>query len=90
MYNIGGNNKSFKLLYLGSKWKIQSLNGYFINGYIFHIEDYGEGKSTYNNGACVEGCPFNEFKVDYYGKLEEIIELHYHKAQYIVFLFKYY
>ena len=32
----------------------------------------------------------NKFKVDYYGKLEDVIELQYHSEQNKVFLFKYY
>ena len=33
---------------------------------------------------------FNEFEVNYYGKLEEVIELQYHSEQNRVFLFKCY
>jgi hypothetical protein len=46
-------------------------DGYFINGYMFHIEEYGQDKKTYNGG----GSNSNEFEIDYYKKLEEVIEL---------------
>jgi len=71
VYNIGGNTMSLKLLYLGPKRKIRCYNGYFINGYVFYIEDYREGGNTYNSGVCVNESIFNEFEVDYYGKLEK-------------------
>ena len=57
----------------------QFYNGYFINGYVFHAKDYGEGINTYNNGIYIKGSTFNEFEVDYYGKLEEIVQLQYYK-----------
>jgi hypothetical protein len=42
------------------------------------------------HGYFVIGSTCNEFKVDYYGKLEEVIELQYHSEHNRVFLFKYY
>jgi len=51
-------------------------NGYSINGYVFYIEEYGLNKKTYNYGVFfVKGSTSNEFEVDFYGKLEEVIEL---------------
>jgi hypothetical protein len=87
---MGGNADSLKLLYLGPKKKVQCYNGYFINGYIFHTEEYGEGRNTYNSKVCVKESTFNEFKADYYGRLEKVMELQYHRAQNIIFLFKCY
>jgi hypothetical protein len=43
-----------------------------------------------NSGVGVKGSTSNKFKVDYYGKLEEVIELQYHSKQNRVFLFKCY
>jgi hypothetical protein len=37
---------------------------FFINRYLFHTEEYGQGKQTYNSGVCVKGSTSNEFKVD--------------------------
>jgi len=44
----------------------------------------------HNSGVSVKGSTSNKFKVDYYGKLEEVIELQYHSEQNRVFLFKCY
>jgi hypothetical protein len=41
---------------------------------VFHIEEYGQGKKKYNNGICVKRSTSNKFEVDYYGKVEEVIE----------------
>jgi len=38
-----------------------------------------------NNGVCIKGSTSSEFEVDYYGRLEEVIELQYHSEQNIVF-----
>ena len=42
---------------------------------MFYTEEYGQRRKAYNNGVCVNGSISNEFEVDYYGKLEEVIEL---------------
>jgi hypothetical protein len=65
---------SLSSLSLGPK-KVKCYNGYFVNGYVFHIKEYGHGRKTYNNGVCVKGSICSEFEVDYYGKLEEIVKL---------------
>jgi hypothetical protein len=69
---------------------VKYYNKYFFNGYAFHIEEYRQGRKTYNNEVCVKGSTSNEFGVDYYGKLEEVIELQYHSEQNKVFLIKCY
>jgi len=81
---------SLSLLSLGPERKVKCYNGYFVNGYVFHTEEYGHGRKTYNNGVSVKGSTCSEFEVDYYGKLEELIELQYHSEQNIMFLFKCY
>jgi len=70
--------------------KVKCYNGHFVNGYVFHFEEYGHGRKTYNNGVCIKGSTFSEFEVDYYGKLEKVVELQYHSEQNRVFLFKCY
>jgi hypothetical protein len=60
---------SLSLLSLGPERKVKCYNGYFVNGYVFYIEEYGHGKETYNNGICIKGSTCSEFEVDYYGKL---------------------
>jgi hypothetical protein len=66
------------LLSMGPERKVKCYNGYFVNGYIFHTEEYKYERKTYNNDVCIKGSTFSEFKVDYYGRLEKVIELQYH------------
>ena len=73
--------KSLSSLSLGPERKCKCYNGYFVNGYVFHTEEYGQGRKTYNNGVCVKGSTSSELEVDYYGRLEEFV----HNR---VFLFK--
>jgi hypothetical protein len=42
---------------------------------VFYTKEYGQDRKIYNIGVCVKGSTFNEFEVDYYKKLEEVIEL---------------
>ena len=83
-------NVTLSLLSLSPKRKIKCYNEYFINRHVFHIEEYEQSRNTYNNKVYVKGSTSNEFKVDYYGKFEEVIELQYHREQNKVFLFKCY
>ena len=62
---------SLSLLSSGSKRKVKCCNGYFVNGYVFHTEEYGHGRKTYNNCVCIKGSTLSEFEVDYYGRLDE-------------------
>jgi hypothetical protein len=48
-------------------------NGYFVNGYVFHTEEYRQGRKTYNSSVCVKGSTSSELEVDYYGRLEEVV-----------------
>ena len=81
---------SLSSLSLGPERKFKCYNGYFVNGYVFHTKEYGHGRKTYNSGVCVKGSTSSELEVDYYGRLEEVVELQYHNEHNIVFLFKYY
>jgi len=81
---------SLSLLCVGPKRKVNCYNGYFINGYVFHTEEYEYARKTSNSGVCIKGSTSSEFEVDYYGRLEEVIELQYHSEQNRVFLFKCY
>jgi hypothetical protein len=80
---------SLSSLSLGPERKVKRYNGYFINGYVFHTEEYGHERKKYN-GVCVKGSTSSELEVDYYGRLEEVVELQYHSEQNRVFLFKCY
>jgi len=76
------------LLSLGPERKVKCYNGYFVNGYVFHTEEYKHGRKTYNSGVCIKGSTSSEFEVDYCDRLEEVVELQYHIEQNRVFLFK--
>jgi len=82
--------KSLSSLSLGPERKCKCYNEYFVNGYVFHTEEYEQGRKTYNNGVCVNGSTSSELEVDYYGRLEEVVELQYYNEQNRVFLFKCY
>jgi hypothetical protein len=69
---------SLSLLSLGRERKVKCYNEYFVNGYVFHTEEYRDGRKTYNNCVCIKGSTSSEFEVDYYSRLEEVIELQYH------------
>ena len=64
---------SLNLLCLGLERNLKCYNGYFINEYVLHTKDYGQGKKIYNSGVCVKGLTSNEFEANYYGKFEEVI-----------------
>jgi hypothetical protein len=81
---------SLSLQSLGSERKVKCYNRYFVNGYVFHTEEYRHGKKTYNSSVCVKESTCNKFEGDYYGKLEEVIELQYHNEHNRVYLFKCY
>jgi hypothetical protein len=47
--------KSLSSLSLSPERKVKCYNMYFVNGYVFHTEEYGHERKTYNNGVCVKG-----------------------------------
>ena len=81
---------SLSSLSLGPERKVKCYNRYFVNGYVFHTEEYEHEKKIYNNSVCVKGSTSSKLEVDYYGRLEEVVELQYHSEQNRVFLFKCY
>lgn len=58
--------------------KYRSHNGYFVNGYKFHTRSYGNVRVTQNSGVCVKGSVYNDDVCDYYGMLDEVLEVEYH------------
>ena len=56
---------SLSLLNLDPERKVKCYNGYFVNGYVFHTEEYGSGRKTYNSGVCIKGSTCSEFEGDY-------------------------
>jgi hypothetical protein len=51
----------------------------FSNDTCFMLKNIGKVE-IHNNGVCVKRSTSSKFKVDYYGKLKEIIELQYHTS----------
>jgi hypothetical protein len=45
----------------GPERKVKCYNEYFVNGYVFHTEEYGNGRKAYNIGVYVKGstCSVN-------------------------------
>jgi hypothetical protein len=41
----------------------------------FILKNTGMKKKTYNSGVCVKGSTSSELEVDYYDRLEEVVEL---------------
>ncbi|XP_019230115.1 PREDICTED: uncharacterized protein LOC109211070 [Nicotiana attenuata] len=53
--------------------RVKKISRYCVNGYKFHTEEWSKGKKTNNSGVWVKG----EGDVDYYGVIQEILELEY-------------
>jgi hypothetical protein len=91
VYQLGENASIISsLLSLGLERKVMCYNGYFIIRQVFYTKEYGQIRKTYNNEVYIKGSTFNKFKIDYYKKLEEVIELQYYSKQNKIFLFKCY
>ncbi|XP_057246755.1 uncharacterized protein LOC130589506 [Beta vulgaris subsp. vulgaris] len=63
-----------RALAMGPSRQVRTWNQFFVNGYNFHKQEYGKNKSTMNYGVCVQAAD----RADYFGILEEVIELMYH------------
>ena len=59
----------------GPSRRVITWSGYLINGYNFHTIQHGEEKTTTNSGICVRGSNCNETSTDFYGLLEEILQV---------------
>ena len=57
--------------------KAKSWPTYKVNGYKFQTLEHCGGRKTMNSGVCVRGSNYGNAEADYYGLLEEIIELEY-------------
>ncbi|KAL0315015.1 UNVERIFIED_CONTAM: hypothetical protein Scaly_2897200 [Sesamum calycinum] len=64
-------------LYWGPKQLVKTWPCYFVNGFNFHTEDHNVSKSTMNCGVFVKSSSYRDTENDFYGMLEEIIELDY-------------
>ena len=79
MYDESNNvtNPYLQIMSQGPLNEILSYQTYYVNGYKFQSKDHNQNKSTYNCGICVKGSNDVDDMNDYYGVLEEIIELQY-------------
>lgn len=66
---------------------VRTWPAYFINGYNFHTQEYGNGKSTMNSGVCVQSSNDGGASNEFYGLLDEIIEIDYPGPEMRVILF---
>ena len=66
------------MIYLGGPdRKVKSYQKYFLIGYRFHTVAWSENRKTINSGVWVRGDRSEAGEVDYYGVLEDIVELKY-------------
>ncbi|XP_039126954.1 uncharacterized protein LOC120263115 [Dioscorea cayenensis subsp. rotundata] len=65
----------------GPSKKATTWPGYFINGYNFHTITHGMEKATMNSGVCVQGTNVDDSSTDFYGLLEDIVQLEYHGSR---------
>ncbi|CAH9126562.1 unnamed protein product [Cuscuta epithymum] len=47
---------------------------YVINGYNYHTVNYGQGRSTVNNGLCVPTIGYDNSESNFFGVLHDILE----------------
>ncbi|KAL4580035.1 hypothetical protein LXL04_016209 [Taraxacum kok-saghyz] len=78
VHSSGESVKHLEPLARGPLKDAMSHKGYFVNGYKFHTREYGTGHATNNYGLCVRGEVNNGEDSDYYGLLDEILEIEYY------------
>lgn len=72
-----GSTESLKVLAQWPLRQVLSHKGYYVNGYKFHTRKHGDGRVTSNSGVCVKGSCYGDSECDYYGQLDEVIEVEY-------------
>ncbi|XP_073147797.1 uncharacterized protein [Henckelia pumila] len=77
-----------KKLAHGPNRRVSCYNGYFVNVFKFETVEHGRYKATSNYGVCVLGSTTDEYEVDYYGVLEEILGLEYYGLRDVIVLFR--
>jgi hypothetical protein len=73
-----GNVSRLKLLFLSHEKKVQCYYRFFSSMNMSFLLKSIVRVKRHNSGVRVMGSTFNEFEVDYYGKLLEVIDLRYH------------
>lgn len=66
-----------RALVVGPSMTVRVRKGYIINGFRFHTHSHAATKQTNNWGVYVKGGTDNNAENNYYGKLQEVIELSY-------------
>ncbi|XP_073137491.1 uncharacterized protein [Henckelia pumila] len=66
-----------KQLAIGPLSKVKCLRGYAINGFNFHTKEDSTHKATDNSGVHVKGFAGDGTSTDYYGIIDEILEVKY-------------
>ena len=61
----------------GPFYRVKSFLGYYVNGYKFHTEEHGSNSEAINSGVCIKGSSYSANELEYYGRLQEILELEY-------------
>ena len=64
---------------MGPQLRVYSWPSYFINGYNFHFQEYGMERAIMNSGVFVRSFDSGNSEDDFYGLLDEIIEIKYHE-----------
>ncbi|XP_039115962.1 uncharacterized protein LOC120251500 isoform X3 [Dioscorea cayenensis subsp. rotundata] len=62
----------------GPSMKATTWPGYFINGYNFHTVTHSMEKATMNSGICVQGSNVEDTCTDFYGLLQDVVQLEYY------------
>ncbi|KAL4578884.1 hypothetical protein LXL04_015015 [Taraxacum kok-saghyz] len=84
-----GSNNHLKVIARKPSRLVKSHKGYFVKGYKFHTRKHGDGRITNNCGVCVRGTTYNDEESDYFGLLDEVLEVDYLGSERcIVVLFK--
>ncbi|KAL4566327.1 hypothetical protein LXL04_030441 [Taraxacum kok-saghyz] len=84
-----GNTNHLKVIARKPSRLVKSHKGYFVKGYKFHTRKHGDGRITNNCGVCVRGTTYNDEESDYFGLLDEVLEVDYLGSERcIVVLFK--
>ena len=61
----------------GPLYRAKSFSRYYVNGYKFHTEERGSNSGEMNSGVCIKGFSHSVNELEYYGRLQEILELEY-------------
>ncbi|CAH9144200.1 unnamed protein product, partial [Cuscuta epithymum] len=59
----------------GPKSLVKCWYVYFVNGYKYHTRAYGNNKPTMNSGVCVPTCSYDNSETDFFGYVDEILEM---------------